>query len=136
MDKHMTRRSLILAFFLTLCALWIVPDAHAKVTKVGPGQYHKQMHIPKALGGNNNFNNDDSYVSKDRHKQRHERRSKRQRDNDKTAGDENRTASDKTAADKRQGRRERQKNTRQRRQQQQQAYDSRPINGSATGVND
>ena len=132
----MTRRTLILTFLLTLCALWLAPDAHAKVTKVGPGQYHKQMYIPKKLGDNHGLNNDESYVSKDRHERRHERRSKRQRDNTKATGDDSRTASEKAPEGKRQGRRERQQNTRQRRMQQQQAYDSRPVNGSATGVND
>jgi hypothetical protein len=88
----------------------------AKVTQVGPTQFHKQMHIPNTLGRNGAANNDDGYTPQTRQQQRANKRAKRQQDQN-AANDESRTASDTNPNAKRKGRRDRQHDARKSRMQ-------------------
>lgn len=106
----------IAALLLLVFAAAIPSLASAKVTKVGPGQYHKQMHIPNTLGRNGGANNDDGYTAPDRHQQRLKRHLKRQQEQN-AANDESRTASDTNPNAKRKGRRDRQHDARKSRMQ-------------------
>lgn len=108
----------IVVFLLLIFAAGLPSLASAKVTRVGPTQFHKQMHLPNALGRNGTANNDDGYTAPDHRQNRAKHRKARMQDQNGTDNSgEARTASDGAQTQKRTGRRERQHDARQQRQQ-------------------
>ena len=109
----------IVAFLILVFAAVLPSLASAKVTRVGPTQFHKQMHLPNAIGRTGAANNDDGYTAPDRRQQRAKHRKARMQDQSTTNNnsDESRTASDSVQNHKRKGRRDRQHEARLQRMQ-------------------
>ena len=106
----------IAAFLLIVFAAAMPSLAFAKVQRVGPTQFHKQMHIPNAIGRSGPANNEDGYTAPDRREQRMKKRMKR-RQEQKTANEESRTASETAEKPRHRGRRDRQHDARLKRLQ-------------------
>lgn len=120
-------------FTTALIALLMPAAAHAKVTQVGPQNFHKQIQLPNSIGRNNTFNNDDTYSGESARQNRHNRRQQRQRDRNKAASEEPRTQAESVTQNKRKGRRQAQSDAQARRIMQRQLQAQQP---ASTGVND